>query len=95
VRGLGQAGGRCARVGAVWRAKRKTDPYGLGFGGTWMGALDKGSGGLCVAGDGRVRALGGLEAGVRKTGWFGARKRKPSPVGSVLLELPNGFTRGW
>ena len=58
MRRLGRARGRCVQEGAVWRVKLKTEPIGLGFNGTWTGAVDRGGGGLCDTGCGRVRRLG-------------------------------------
>ena len=45
--------------GAVWRAKLKTKPVGLGFSWTCKGGVRDRQGGLCGAVDGRVSKLGG------------------------------------
>ena len=39
VRRGGGAGGLCARKEAGWRARPKTEPQGLGFGGTGTGVV--------------------------------------------------------
>ena len=77
----GGAGGWCVREGAVWRAKPKTEPCGLGFGWTCRGGVMEGQGGWCGARDGRVSWLGGLEAGVCEEGVVWHAKPKTEPCG--------------
>ena len=59
VSGLGGLETGARDRGAVWRAKPKTEPIGLGFGWTWRGGVGEGPGGLSGVVDGQVSGWGG------------------------------------
>ena len=81
VSGLGglEAGPR--ERAAVWHARPKTEPCGLGFGWTYMGGVREGRGGLCGAGNGQVSGPGGLEGGPRERGAVWRANPKTEPYG--------------
>ena len=67
----GGPGGQCARRGAVWRAKPKTEPHGLGFGGSSVTALGYRCRHPWGAGERRVEGVWGLQPAIHKE-WGGS-----------------------